>query len=107
MCAERKTNRRTLIASGAKAVAGTIAGLAAARTSAAAGHEFYAVAATTESKCATCAFWGGVRRLSDDRKQVLTQSLGWCNNPASPRYGKLTTPETGPMDSWKKWDLIP
>jgi len=72
-----------------------------------AGGEFYSVKASTSGKCATCAFWGGIRKLSDDRSAVLTQSLGWCNNPESKRFGQLTTPESGPMKSWSKWPVLP
>jgi len=32
--------------------------------------------------------------------------LGWRNDPASPNNQKLTSPEHGPMDAWKKWSLL-
>ncbi len=65
----------------------------------------YAIEATTTAHCATCEFWGGPRRISQDRKTITTTGLGWCNNPASPNYQKQTTPDHGPMplSVWKKW----
>jgi hypothetical protein len=111
MSNENRSDRRRVLIAGANFIAGAIGVSFLLRTSpakAAAGRgESYAMNSTTEGKCATCAFWGGIRRLSDDRQTVLTQSLGWCNNPDSKRYGQLTTPETGPMKSWRKWQLIP
>ena len=62
--------------------------------------------AATKGKCATCKFWGGVRKLTEDGKTVVTQSLGYCNNPDSHNYQKTTTPETGPMKAWQKWGAI-
>lgn len=59
-----------------------------------------------EKVCATCRFWGGVRRVSEDKKTVHCESLGWCNNPDSPNYQTMTTPETGPMDAWRKWEAL-
>jgi anaerobic selenocysteine-containing dehydrogenase len=67
---------------------------------------FYEMSADTQSKCATCEYWGGIRKISMDGQAVLTQSLGWCNNPDSAHYNTLTTPETGPMKSWKRWQVL-
>jgi len=60
----------------------------------------------TEGQCATCKYWGGIRKLSKDGKTVCAQSLGYCNNPESHNYHKTTTPETGPMKKWRKWGAI-
>jgi len=67
-----------------------------------------AVAVTTEDTCATCRFWGGIRKLSDDGKQVIAQSKGWCNNPNSPNHRKLTMADhrMGKADIWKKWTAL-
>ena len=64
------------------------------------------MSSTTEGKCATCKYWGGIRKLSKDGETVTAQSLGYCNNPESHNYHKTTTPETGPMKMWKKWGAI-
>jgi len=68
-------------------------------------QEFITPADTTRH-CATCQYWGGIRRVSRDRKQVSSQSLGWCNNPKSHHYQQTTTPDTGPMKSWRRWDAL-
>lgn len=110
MSSEFRSDRRGVFVAGANLVAGAVGGsllLGTAPASAAMDHdEFYSMSSGTEGKCATCVFWGGMRKLSEDRETVLTQSLGWCNNPDSQRYHQLTTPETGPMESWRKWPLI-
>ena len=66
----------------------------------------YEMPSVTEGKCATCSYWGGIRKLSKDGKSVISQSLGYCNNPESHNYHKTTTPETGPMKKWRKWEVI-
>jgi len=104
------TERRRFICRTGQLIAGgllgsTLLNIQAAQAQTPSG-DFYEMDASTEGKCATCEFWGGVRRLTEDRKQVLVQSLGWCNSPASHHYQQLTTPETGPMESWKKWGAI-
>ncbi|MGN7610754.1 hypothetical protein ACQZV8_01570 [Magnetococcales bacterium HHB-1] len=60
----------------------------------------------TEGKCGTCRYWGGMRQLSSDGKTVYCHTLGWCNNKKSHHFQKTTTPETGPMASWKAWEAI-
>jgi len=65
-----------------------------------------AVNADKEGVCATCRYWGGIRRASEDKKTVYCESLGWCSNPDSHHYQSMTTPITGPMKSWKKWEAI-
>lgn len=70
--------------------------------------EGQAVRASAENTCATCEFWGGMRKLSQDKSQVAAQSMGWCNNPESPNHAKLTAPDhlmTKP-GIWKKWGAI-
>jgi len=62
--------------------------------------------ANTESKCATCLFWGGRRHISRDGSEVHVTSLGMCNNPASPNYHHTTSPDTGPMKAWVKWGAL-
>lgn len=62
--------------------------------------------ASEQGVCATCRFWGGMRRVSEDKQSVYSESLGWCNNPASHHYQTTTTPVTGPMKSWQKWEAI-
>lgn len=57
-------------------------------------------------RCATCAYWGGMRRVSEDGKAVVSETLGWCNNPRSHHFRRITTPETGPMESWKRWEAL-
>jgi hypothetical protein len=67
----------------------------------------YVLDAATADYCATCVFWGGERRISVDGKNVTTMGLGSCNNPASPNYQKLTTPDHGPMTGvWRKWGAL-
>ena len=97
------------------AIAGAVlAGPLVGRASGAADHDAmghggsdgYVMEATVANHCATCEFWGGPRRISADRKTLTVTGLGWCNNPASPNYQKLTSPEHGPMDVWKKWQVL-
>lgn len=109
---QQTTSRRRFIHRTGQLVAGGLLGgtLLDAQAAEASAHahseDFYQMDASTEGKCATCEFWGGMRKLTKDKKNVLVQSLGWCNNPDSRHYQQLTTPETGPMESWKKWGLL-
>ena len=66
------------------------------------------ISAAAQKTCATCQYWGGMRKLSTDKGQVTAQSMGWCNNPASPNYQKLTEAdhEMTKPGVWKKWDLL-
>ncbi|OQW94123.1 MAG: hypothetical protein BWK79_07490 [Beggiatoa sp. IS2] len=66
----------------------------------------YETSTDTEGKCATCEFWGGIRKVSKDGKILIAQSVGWCNNPESHNYHNLTTPDTGPMPLWRKWGIL-
>lgn len=107
---QNTTDRRRFMYRAGQLVAGGLLGStllhAQAADAPASGDNFYPVDASTEGKCATCEYWGGVRRVTRDRNQVLVQSLGWCNNPESHHFQRLTTPETGPMESWKKWGVL-
>lgn len=114
-------NRRGFLKTGGAALAVGAAGLLGARAHADehAGHmtpggqlksekgtDAFTVKAKEPGLCATCQFWGGVRRVSEDKGTVYCESLGWCNNPKSHHYQSKTTPVTGPMDSWKKWEAL-
>ena len=68
--------------------------------------EGFVLEAATTGKCGTCRFWGGRRRVSKDLKTVTTESLGMCNNPESMNYHTVTTPDTGPMKKWEKWEAL-
>lgn len=70
------------------------------------GVDAFVVSASEEGICATCRYWGGVRRATEDRHFVHCESLGWCNNPDSHNYQTMTTPNTGPMKAWKKWEAL-
>lgn len=49
-----------------------------------------------------------MRKLSEDKSQVVAQSMGWCNNPESPNHAKLTAPDhlMAKPGIWKKWSAI-
>jgi len=70
------------------------------------GVSAFVVSAKEEGICATCRFWGGIRRASEDKQTVSCESLGWCNNPESHHYQSMTTPATGPMKRWQKWEAL-
>lgn len=63
---------------------------------------------TATDTCATCQYWGGMRKISKDRQQVITQSMGWCNNPDSPNHQKLTAADHKMQKPgiWKKWPAL-
>jgi hypothetical protein len=115
---DRNFRERRLFLTGAVVTSGAVlapalVGLsdaAAQHSGGSVGHaeaEGYVVDAATADYCATCTFWGGSRRVSTDGKGVTTTGLGWCNNPASPNYQKLTTPDHGPMTGvWRKWEAL-
>ncbi|MGD2073488.1 MAG: hypothetical protein PVI91_06630 [Gammaproteobacteria bacterium] len=67
-----------------------------------------AVPAAAKDTCGTCQFWGGMRKVSDDKKEVVAQSMGWCNNPDSPNYQKLTAVDNQMKKPgiWKKWPVL-
>jgi hypothetical protein len=68
----------------------------------------HAIDAMAKNTCATCQFWGGMRKISGDKKQVIAQSMGWCNNPYSPNYKMLTMAdnEMKKPNIWKKWPAL-
>jgi hypothetical protein len=111
---ERRMFVAGAVAAGGAVLAPAILGLSDAaaqqHTGGPVGHaeaDGYVVEAATVDHCATCVFWGGERRISTDGKNVTTTGLGWCNNPASPNYQKLTTPDHGPMSGiWRRWDAL-
>lgn len=67
-----------------------------------------AVPAAARDRCGTCQFWGGMRKISEDKTEVLAQSMGWCNNPDSANYRKLTTADNQMKKPgiWKKWPAL-
>jgi anaerobic selenocysteine-containing dehydrogenase len=71
------------------------------------GHGFI-VDSASQNRCATCQFWGGMRKVSNDKKQVIVQSMGWCNNPDSPNHQKLTAADHHMKKPgiWKKWAIL-
>jgi len=111
-------DRRTFIARAFGGIAGAIVLPAAIGTAVAAaqesheamlgqgGSDGYIIDASAKRRCGTCEFWGGPRRVSEDGKTLTITGLGWCNNPASPNYQKMTSPEHGPMDTWRKWRVL-
>ena len=108
---DKQDNRRRFLGRSATALAGGMATVVVARAAfaqkmgGARRHEFVMPADTTE-RCGTCVFWGGQRHVSRDKTEVHVRSLGFCNNPKSPNYHKMTTPETGPMKAWTKWPAV-
>lgn len=68
-------------------------------------REAFVVKASEEGVCATCTYWGAIRKVSGDSQTIECESTGWCNNRKSRYFGMRTTPRTGPMASWKKWEL--
>jgi hypothetical protein len=79
---------------------------AEASTTGKGGSDGYLMNSDTTQRCGTCVFWGGPRRVSHDGKTITVTGLGWCNNPQSPNYEKMTSPDFGPMSHWKKWPVI-
>ncbi len=114
-----ETRRGFLVASG-KLLVGTVA-LASMGAHASDEHEHHehehehggsgdglSIDATAKDICATCRFWGGIRKLSDDGGKVIAQSMGWCNNPDSPNHRKLTMADhqMKKADTWTKWAVL-
>ena len=108
-------SRRDFLAASGKLLVGTVAmGSIAAQASADAmnkspdpGHGL-AVDASASDTCGTCEFWGGMRKVSADKKQVVAQSMGWCNNPKSMSHQKLTAADRKMKKPgiWKKWAAL-
>jgi hypothetical protein len=109
-----ESRRRLLRTSGLAVASGALLGISpnarAADPGSAAGAVpgVAAVVIGTEREgiCATCQYWGGLRRVAVDGKSVLAESLGWCNNRASPSFQMMRSPEAGPMKAWRKWDAL-
>jgi hypothetical protein len=91
------------------AVLGSLAADAAEPHAHAGSGDGLALEASRTNRCATCDFWGGMRKLSADGKLVTAQSMGWCNNPKSPGHQRLTAPdhEMNVPGVWKKWGALP
>jgi len=109
-----KETRRTFLTSTISLAAATIA---VASTGAIAGsHEHnhggtgngQKIDASVKDTCATCQFWGGMRKVSKDKSSVTTQSMGWCNNPDSTNYQKLTAADHMMKKTgvWEKWSAL-
>lgn len=105
-------SRRNFLAASGTLLVGTVAlGPLAAR---AAEHEHggagngLVLDAASENTCGTCQFWGGMRRIAEDQKTVVAQSMGWCNNPDSPNHQKLTAADHQMKKPgiWKKWAAL-
>jgi len=113
---DRKEERRAFLVRIAAAVAGTMVAIRAIPSALAAepdmamtgagGADGYVMQSSVAQRCATCDFWGGPRRISRDGKSITVTGLGWCNNPKSENYEKITSPDHGPMAVWKKWQAI-
>jgi hypothetical protein len=109
-------SRRAFLSDSGKVFAGAIAlgSLSAQAVSAEHQHEHgaagdgHAIDASTEDTCATCQFWGGMRKISDDKSEVVAQSMGWCNNPESPNHKQMTAPdhEMTKAGIWRKWAAL-
>ena len=107
-------SRRNFLAASGKLLVGTVALGSFAAHAAEHAHEHggagdgLVVDASSENVCGTCQFWGGMRKISEDRKTVVTQSMGWCNNPDSPNHQKLTSADHQMKKAgiWTKWPAL-
>jgi len=105
--------RRSFLAASSKLIVSTVA-LGSIAAHASEEHEHggpghgLVVDASSENTCVTCQFWGGMRMISNDKKEVIAQSMGWCNNPESPNHQKLTPAdhEMKKAGIWKKWAAL-
>ena len=105
-------SRRNFLAATGSLLMGTALGSTVARAAEEHMHggsgDGLAVDAGLTDVCATCQFWGGMRRVSDDGANVVAQSMGWCNNPDSPNKGNLTAADhrMNKTGIWKKWAVL-
>ena len=106
-------SRRGFLAASGKMIVGTIAlgsiGAYAAEGPMHGGSgDGLAIDAASQNTCGTCQFWGGMRKISTDKNEMLAQSMGWCNNPNSPNHGKLTAADHKMMKPgiWRKWAAL-
>jgi len=66
----------------------------------------FVISTETTKHCGTCEFSGGPRRLFADKKSLSITGLGCCNNLKNPMFRDVTTPDHGPMDTWRKWGAL-
>ena len=108
-------SRRNFLVTSGKLLVGTVAlGPLAAHASEERAHMHGSTVnglvldAISKDICATCQFWGGMRKVSEDKKQVIAQSMGWCNNPDSANHNRLTTADLQMKKPgiWKKWTVL-
>lgn len=108
-------NRRNFLASAGRLLVSTVALGSVAGTAVAehmhpqaASDDGHAIDAASKNTCGTCQFWGGMRKISESKSEVIAQSMGWCNNPDSPNYQKLTAADhqMNKPGIWKKWPAL-
>jgi len=104
--------RRNFLATSASLIAGSVAaaplGVLAGSHEHAKHGDGLTIDAAAKDTCGTCQYWGGMRKLSEDKSTVTAQSMGWCNNPSSMSYQKLTPADKIMKKTgiWKKWGAI-
>ncbi len=66
------------------------------------------LATDTKSQCGTCQFWGGMRKITDDKQELVAVGLGWCNNSDCPNYHAMTAAvhEAAGHNCWTKWGAL-
>ena len=109
-----KESRRNFLSKSAKFLAGSAALTATGVFAGSHEHQHVGsgdgmvVNAATKNICGTCENWGGMRKVSKDRTSLTAQSMGWCNNPNSMNYLKLTSADhvMKKPGIWKKWSAI-
>jgi len=64
--------------------------------------------ASLVNTCGTCQYWGAMRKVSKDKQTITVQSMGWCNNPQSMNYHKLTSFDhvMKKTEYWEKWSVL-